>query len=843
MGSWFAAVVACVLVTLRSVGSTRAGGRLGFRPLLVAACLGAVGVAPAVGAGQQQHQRVPAEALSAADPNFGAGVKREETRSEQLRTPEARAERQRSRNRFRDLSTGAALDTGQAAFPHEFKGQLFDGAQPDPGVKVGKRLGNGAYVTQNASGEKTVLQSSLPLETENVAGEQQPVDLTLASEGTGFRTRNAFVDLRIAPRAGGGVSFPGFSIAPGGRADATAAESADRVFFANTETDADFVVAPRPAGAELGWQLRSPASPERLTLDVALPAGAVLRRARTDMPIAGDPPSAFEIATGDDAIAYIQPPNAYDADGVPVPSEAVIVGDSIVVTVRHREREYRYPLFVDPEVQVKDYHGSNWRGWGTVATPYNPTPNTRNYYGASAANCAYYCGLYLSMPTNHVYSWNGSSIYWQYRAIANTYIYAGTFGGMGHIPSAPYAAYGAGYQTHPWVFSRWFNGIFNGTFTNWEANTNYLNQGGAHGPNPFGPSWGGASGITHAFCLTAPGPRCDRENTPPSDSNALILGLNAKNDINQNDIQTLGSRASVTMAWSNTYLNDRYNPYISSAKPTDKDWTDDSTTLDHPLNVSVHDDGLGAYNLDLSGYGAGSTVVARDAGCSGDPQRSPCPLNWTTGLSYRLNEGVSTLKLRATDVVDNVATEQAWTEKIDRSDPEIGLPFVGESETGYPEDEPAIYVAVDQDSFSVALDATDQYSGVRRARPLGPNGAEVGSHSYTCAPDCPTTPPTVSLEGSAASLSETQIYVIEITDAVDRKTAVPLRLIADRMAPATFSCGRSTAGRASSDGSLRTTLISLREVLGLVSLVASIAIENSWASIRSGSPPRRRIST
>jgi hypothetical protein len=55
-----------------------------------------VGVAPAIGAGQQQ-QRVPAEALSGADPNFGAGMKREEARSEQLRTPEARAERQRSR--------------------------------------------------------------------------------------------------------------------------------------------------------------------------------------------------------------------------------------------------------------------------------------------------------------------------------------------------------------------------------------------------------------------------------------------------------------------------------------------------------------------------------------------------------------------------------------------------------------------------------------------------------------------------------------------------------------------------------------------------------------------------
>lgn len=330
-------------------------------------------------------------------------------------------------------------------------------------------------------------------------------------------------------------------------------------------------------------------------------------------------------------------------------------------------------MFVDPEVQINDYHGSDWKGWGTVATPYNPTPNTRNYYGASAANCAYYCGLYLSMPTNTAYSYTGTSIYWQYRAIANTYIYAGTLGGMSHTPTMPFAAaYGAPYNTYPYVFSRWFNGIFNGTFTNWEANTNYLNQGGAYGPNPFGPTWGGASGVTHAFCLTAPGPRCDRENTPPSDSNALILGLNAQNDLNTTDINTANSRASVTMAWANTYLNDRYNPSIGSPTPPSKEWTDDSAMPDHPLDVNVLDAGLGAYDVTLTGWGTGTQTSYRSATCTGDPQRNPCPLNWSPpALSYRLNEGVNTLTLRATDIVDNAAAPQTWTEKIDRAAPTI----------------------------------------------------------------------------------------------------------------------------------------------------------------------------
>jgi hypothetical protein len=377
------------------------------------------------------------------------------------------------------------------------------------------------------------------------------------------------------------------------------------------------------------------------------------------------------------------------------------------------QTNYRYPLFVDPEVQINDYHGSNWRGWGTVATPYNPTPNTRNYYGASAANCAYYCGLYLSMPTNTAYSWNGTSIYWQYRAIANTYIYAGTFGGMGHIPSTPYAAYGAGYQTHPWVFSRWFNGIFNGAFTTWEANTNYLNQGGAYGPNPFGPSWGGASGITHAFCLTAPGPRCDRENTPPSDHNALILGLNAKNDTNQNDINTLGSRASVTMAWANTYLNDRHNPWISSPRPADKDWTDDSATATHQVGtVRAQDAGLGVNRITLTGAADGTKTVT--ASCSGDPQRAPCPLDWPMDLpSYRLDEGVNTLGLQNTDIVDNVGDAQTWTEKIDRTAPTI-------TDVGGPLRD-AAGGTVRRGSYDLHVDASDGVPGgtVRQRRSGG----------------------------------------------------------------------------------------------------------------------------
>src|SRR2546430_13752460 len=53
----------------------------------------------------------------------------------------------------------------------------------------------------------------------------------------------------------------------------------DRVFFANVAADTDFLDAPVPLGVEVLWQLRSPASPTALSLNLKLPAGASLQGA------------------------------------------------------------------------------------------------------------------------------------------------------------------------------------------------------------------------------------------------------------------------------------------------------------------------------------------------------------------------------------------------------------------------------------------------------------------------------------------------------------------------------------------------------------------------------------
>ncbi|MEA2493943.1 MAG: hypothetical protein QOJ29_1854 [Thermoleophilaceae bacterium] len=101
---------------------------------------------------------------------------------------------------------------------------------------------------------------------------------------------------------------------------------------------------------------------------VNLPLGATLRQAVSKHPIPNDPPESLEVVdiTGK-SLAFVNPPHAYDADGVPVPIEMRAEGASIVLDIPHRSGDWRYPLLADPT--VSSYVDSN------NSTP-DCTPNT-----------------------------------------------------------------------------------------------------------------------------------------------------------------------------------------------------------------------------------------------------------------------------------------------------------------------------------------------------------------------------------------------------------------------------------------------------------------------------------
>lgn len=142
------------------------------------------------------------------------------------------------------------------------------------------------------------------------------------------------------------------------------------------------------------------------------------------------------------------------------------------------------------------------------------------------------------------------------------------------------------------------------------------------------------------------------------------------------------------------------------------------------------------------------------------------------------------MTLRATYVVDNAAAPKTWAERIDRTSPTIDLPTVPDpDEDGNVVEVPdGVYVAVGDEQYALSVDARDTLSGVQRVSLTAPDGTQVDSVAPQCAPECPTYAP-VTLRGQTSQLTETGTYMVAVTDRVNRTTAFPVTLVADRVPP------------------------------------------------------------
>lgn len=648
---------------------------------------------------QQSEPSGPSPAISKDDPAFGQGAERERARAERLRGGQAREERRQSRERYRGLSRSEALGLAQRAFPEATRGRLPDGRRPAPDLRVVDQYGHGAALVQDAQGARFLLRSSLPLQVPAPGGGFAPLDLSLTEAADWFAPRASAAPIRIAKRLGGGVRFTegGFALGPEGRDDAELIEADDRAFASEVAADTDFIAAPKPAGAEVSWVLRSPAAPEELVLDVELPAGASLRRARSANPIPNDPPEAIEIARGDEVLGYVYPPLAYDADGTRVPSRASIDGERIVIRVDHRGGDFRAPILVDPEVvQPNDNSTWGWAGWRFLNMSRNIKEGTsasnpgNNWFGAARNDPAYAPGLYESMPTHTSFDYSGAYAHWDYQPPANTYVYRTTFGSIRH----------ANFVYGGVSFSRSFHGLMNSAYSAWESPANYVNQSGGSGPNPFGPAGHAFYDVTHDFCFVT---RCDR--TKGSEQNFALFGISAQNDVNTYRIYTGDGKATMTMGWANVYLGDRRAPYVTRA-PSSSAWTNDNAA-EHQAPVGAHDDGLGMKSFTLTGASGGAQTITH--GCTGDIYRSSCPKDPGLTFTYRLAEGVNTLGFYARDIVDNQSATHAWTQRIDRSAPsEVALSGALYERAGRGVGQP----------LKLKVTARDTWSGVRKLQLL-----------------------------------------------------------------------------------------------------------------------------
>lgn len=684
--------------------------------------------------------------FSATNPFFGAGLDQQKRQEASRKSPAAKAERLASRTRWLGLSAGQSRALGRRTFPETFASDLFDGALPGPGLKIVQYRGGGVAVAETSTGERLLVRSSAPLRAQAPNGALEPVDLSLRESADTFSTTNSNADLRISKNPADGTELLGRDIAialdTDKRSTGTAADG--RVFYADVDTDTDYVVAPLPDGGEFSWLLRSPKAPERFVLDFKIPQGAKVRRAQSKNPIPGDPPENLEIVDGDKVLGYIEAPRTYDADNTPVKSQLVILGDNrVAMTVKHQGRDLRYPLLADPEVVVPNDYSRGWLGWRNwYSHGANWNANT-NYYGFALFDPAYNAnGVYLSMPTNTYFWPQGTGVNFSYTAPADTYVYRTIMGSIGHNPMPFWYSYG-------YLFSHIYSGILNSANNNWEAGQSWQSNYGSGAQGIFGPYGYAIGNLQLDHCFET---RCNR--AAGSEQNQADFGLAAINNYNSNNIFTGNEKATATMGYASVFLGDRYNPWMrSDAQPPNRDWTDDSANPTHTLpGVTAEDKGLGIYGITLAGAASGNGTLRPS--CDGDPNRNYCPKAWTAyGFSYQLNEGSTTLSLTPQDIVDNAGAAQTWTEKVDRSAPTLSL-------SGGLYDARNGYISSSQD-LSLQAVATDGELTPASAQRSGVSSvtATVDGQPMT---NSPLTVPCTRPEGSCALTLNTAITTAQL---------------------------------------------------------------------------------
>jgi streptogramin lyase len=291
---------------------------------------------------------------------------REEAEREEWRaSPEAAQQREDSWLAFDDISPEESEGLLRSVFSEQLDALSSDPSRYLSDAQLIQDLpGAGAVVKDEGDG--ALLESSVPVRTEDEDGELAKVDLSLDATAGGYETGNAITDLRLPDAADGAIKVgeEGFAIAQAGAAGSPARQfGGESLFYSEVLPDTDLLVAGTSLGVELFDLLRSKDSPELFQFVVDVPEGAELR---------SDGQGGAEVVREGEMLTRIPKPWALDSQHAEVPVELKIDGSSIALHLPHRAGDFQYPLLLDPVVEDWVNAGSNWYGganWGALDYP------------------------------------------------------------------------------------------------------------------------------------------------------------------------------------------------------------------------------------------------------------------------------------------------------------------------------------------------------------------------------------------------------------------------------------------------------------------------------------------
>ena len=220
---------------------------------------------------------------------------------------------------------------------------------------------------------QVLVESTLPLRTENAEGEEEAVDLTLqGSEDSGgaLEPENPLTDLEIPAQLGEGIALPGIGveIAIAGAPDEQTASNVDQeyAFYPNVAENTDLIVSPTPTGVETLTQIRSADAPRQTTYQLSFPEGDTLEASED---------GGAEIIQNGRPLVVIPAPTATDAAGKPVPVEMQVEGMELTVSAAP-DPDAAYPILVDPHYIAE---GSNWLEMHDTLAAWTDSTTTPSY--------------------------------------------------------------------------------------------------------------------------------------------------------------------------------------------------------------------------------------------------------------------------------------------------------------------------------------------------------------------------------------------------------------------------------------------------------------------------------
>jgi streptogramin lyase len=574
-----------------------------------------------------QEEEIAAAQIPDATDVYKALLESEVKEKEQekwLASSEAIEQREDSLLAFADLSAEESEQLLKAVFEAQLEALNGDPSRFLSDAHLVKPVDDSAAIVKD-EGDGSLMDSTVPVRTEDETGELSKVDLTLEEGPEGFKTDNALADLTLPASADGAIEVGdgGFAIAQAGAVESPARRFGDKnLFYPEVLPDTDLLVAANSFGAELFNLLRSKDSPEEFRFAVEVPAGAKLR---------SDGQGGAEVVREGETLTRIPRPWALDAQQTDVPVTLEIEGNSIVLRVAHRSGDYARPILLDPAI-IQD--GNNW-----------------------------YEGKNLDLLTNGAWKWtsnNGNIAH-------NVCCWGGTQPGL--LTTVQDAFYG------PDQYGQWSYSTANGNVLIVHAWINPFarvdNGCGSAEPHDYAGLWN--PGDQWAPFLRD---EAKKKGTASLDGwgQAIIIG------------QGTGAPGVWLACDRNLYaggvalwLDDTWGPGITSAGVPSGAWFGDKT----PTNISVSswDEGLGVQYVKLLNEGKGVIAEERPDNCTGlygsaCPTTRTSPFSGVTGKNKitgdSFGEGIRNSSVTVSDPTGKTA-EKFFTTKVDNSKPEVAL--------------------------------------------------------------------------------------------------------------------------------------------------------------------------